>query len=220
METSEPTKRMRRSKTASRKSSGGPSGQDLVETSRREPSTKELDLLDDMNSVVTEMAALSAVFETLRGEGSRERALSLCRETSSTKGTPRNVEELVTWAALCKILGNSFQHSLPTKVESSSWRDFVFETIASAWVSLTVSGRRVDGLMSSLMKLRPSFEESQEGGIELLALGEWGKAVEATSSGDLVSAKRCFEHAIDVGSQVGADSNHTINWSYAASFFR
>ncbi len=219
MEISEPTKRMKRPK-ATPKKSAGPTRQELVETSSREPSERELDLLDDMTSVVTEMAALGAVFEAMKEGGSRERALRLCRESLSTKASPRSFEELVTSAALCKILGEPFEHSNLFKAETTTWRDFVFQTISSAWISLTLGKASAEGLLSSMMTLRGHFEEPQEGAIELLALGEWGKAVEATSRKDFVSARRHYEQAIDVGSQIGADSNHTINWSYAASFFR
>lgn len=196
-----------------------PSREDIQEARYQEPSDDELLGLEDMGAILTEMAALEAIFEANRMKGSQKRALFLCKEALLVGRTPQSVEEHVTRAALCKATGTPFFNSLKVRSEQNSWNEIVYHTVALAWLSYIENGTRADGLVATIKSLESSFGHIQEGAVELLALGEWAKAVEAITCGSLQTAKKHFERAIEIGSQVGSDSNPTINWTYAASFF-
>lgn len=186
-----------------------------------EPNDDDLDLLDDgMEALVMEMAALEALFEANKGEGPADRAIVLCQQAYEARTSPpQTVEQIVVRAALARVLGEPAPDApLPLSAQRT-WTKIVYDATAAAWLDWVAGGKSGEGLTARLRRNEPDTENVPDGAVELLALAEWGKAVEALVQDDLATAKRHFERAIEIGSQVGSDSNPSINWTYAASFF-
>lgn len=203
-----------------------PSEEDLAETVMLEPTEEELMDLDGdgVETLVMEMAALEALFEAIRGEGLPDRAVALCRQALEAQSSePRTLEQHIVRAALIRATSEAFAFTtvLPKTTTRPSWVTFVYETIGMAWLRWLMSGdTSAIGLMARIRAAEPDTGHVPDGAIELMSLAEWGAAVEALAVGDEANAKRHFERATEIGAQVGSDSNPSINWTYAASFFR
>lgn len=201
-----------------------PSAHDLEEIHMFEPSDEELEDLDSdgVETLVMEMAALEALFDAIRDEGPAARGVSLARQALEAQTRePSTFEQHIVRAALSKATGLDLPQAVPTPTAGPSWTTFVYETIAAAWLRWFNTGdASAVGLMARIRTLEPDMGHVPDGAIELMSLGEWGRAVEALAIGDEANARRHFERAVEIGSQMGSDSNPSVNWTYAASFFR
>lgn len=188
-----------------------------------EPTFESFNVEDnDVEVLVMEMAALEAMFDAVRREGPSSRAVSLCLQALRAQvREPVSFEEHIVRAALCNATGSPLPHGAPTPSEDPDWTTFVYETVAATWLRwLLRRDAGAVGLMARIRAVEPDMNHAPGGAVELMSLFEWGLSVEALAGGHEANAKRHFERAIEIGSQVGSDSNPSINWTYAASFFR
>jgi ATP/maltotriose-dependent transcriptional regulator MalT len=159
----------------------------------------------------TEARALSTLMACLaRGEGSR--ALPLVRD--AWEGCrPEDIEGWLSHAAMARILGEPV--NLPT-FHQKEQDEALFVITARAWL-LWVSGR-LDEARDILQRVAdPTTREGRE--THLMALGPWYQAVQALLGGDREEAMRFFRRSMEVGSQLGTETNEAIQWAFAASFF-
>lgn len=167
-----------------------------------------------------EMAALEAIVEASRGEGPADRAVELARQAWEAQREPTTFEQHVVRAALGKVLKKPLDLKFPSRSSASSWTTYVYETVTLAWLHWAMKGEReAVGLTERLHREEPDTTREPGGAVELLALTSWSQAIERLILGDVTGSKRLFERSIEVGSQIGSESNPTINWCYAASFF-
>lgn len=175
----------------------------------------------EVEALMDNMAALEAVFEAVQGTGSTERAVSLAKQALRSQArAPRSFEEYLVHVSLSRVAGLPLSKLGPTPSVSPTWVTFVYETVAAAWLRWFTSGdTSAIGLMVRIRAAEPDTHHVPGGAVELLSLSEWGQAVEALAEGDFGKARRHFERAVEVGAQIGSDSNPSINWTYAASIF-
>jgi hypothetical protein len=166
------------------------------------------------------MDALQATLQVVDRGGSRDRARLLGR-TFLARLEPKAVDELITEAALQRILGRPIPSPTFTPCPGP-WERHVAETAAIAWL-LWASGKgpqacEVVHLLRSRQKEKETFS-GQGGALHLLTLSFWTEATTHLVGGDPIGARRFFKRALSMGSQFGTDSHPMISWAYVASFF-
>lgn len=175
---------------------------------------------DGFEALLLQMAALGAIAEANREEGPVDRARYLARQAWEVLGTPVSFEQHAVQAALAHVLQEPLSMTLPSLSTTPSWTVHVYESITLAWLRWLVLGDKgAVGITERLRLQEPGKGREPFGAMELGALTLWSQAVEKLALEDTDCARRFFERAIEVGSQIGSDSNPTVNWSYAASFF-
>lgn len=191
-----------------------------------DPIDKEFGDLEEGEIWVMNMAALEATLEAIRGQGPASRATALARQALVSKNhTSLTLEDVIVKASLRKISGglesSPKEEGFWTPSLNLPWTSFVYETIGASWLHwLSSRDESGVGLISRLEASESNPGGSTRGAIELLSLKEWGRAVEALSSKNEEEARKYFERSVEIGAQIGSDSNMSINWTYAASIFR
>lgn len=165
-----------------------------------------------------ESDALSTLFSYINGEEvDLTTSLDFVRRTYSSLESS-SAEEWLMIAAMAKILAKDIPE--PDFAPMSGPADqHVFVSCANAW------GRWAGGypdLATKALKAGASNDLHAGRGraLHLMALASFRGAVEALISDDLVEAQRLFRRSIEMGSQMGTETNPVIQWVFVASFFK
>lgn len=161
----------------------------------------------ELSRLMSESRAVVMACEAIEG---RENPLRVKQFIQGLLGDrPPTTEDQVAWYAMTRIAGGA---TPPAKLEGEG----LFEATAWAWMTWVTSGPD----QGAIQVLDRATQEAEGPSVlHHLALSNWAKAVRALHLGEMTEAKRLFRRAVDVGGQFGTESNPTVVWSYAATFF-
>lgn len=172
-----------------------------------------------VQQLMAEADALSAVLSCVEGgPGGRERAAQLV-EDAYRGHDDRSPEGVLTLFAMERVVG--FSHGDPPRTPpvERPYDRHLFEMVALAWIRWA-TGTDLDRAREDLQKLGEDGGYQPHGGaLHMMALRPWQMAVEALIRGDRQEARRLFKRATELGSQCGTETNPSIQWAYAATFF-
>ncbi len=170
----------------------------------------------EVAGLLLESEALSSALACCtKAGGHPKKARDLVRKASQCHQMC-DVQDYVVKCAMTKILGRVPRAlSFITREDVTSARTFI--RIAQDWITWVSVGSKPP-LPTKIPKVLR--EDTLHGGaIEEIVLDFWASAVQALLQKDLLEARKFFERASDVGSSYGIEINHSIQWTYAASFF-
>lgn len=168
-----------------------------------------------VEDVLAETRALSLCLNVIRGKGDMEEAVTDVWVFLRKTGQPSDVSEMVIQSAMNVITGVPVREPSFTPADKPVDRH-VFETISKGWIqwaSQKGSSTALDAIQTLEVPL------SGPRALHMMALRPWKEAVEALLLKDLVNARRLFWRASELGSQFGTESNPSVQWTFAASFF-
>jgi hypothetical protein len=172
---------------------------------------------EDTPVILAEMEALQAIFDVDFQGGPIDRAVVLAKHALDLKPHPSSTEGRVAVVSLSHCLGEPrIDLAMTPPAQEGTWVQRTFETLASGWMRwLTTKDKTV---LKDIALMHHEEGDEDDGAVETLSLNFWARAIELLVQEEKDQAKRFFERATAVGSQVGTRSNPTICWSYAASF--
>ena len=184
----------------------------------------ELDLPDDSEdttTILSEMAAQKAIFDSAFSATPDTKRVRLCAE-STLKLLPIDPEKFETKLlvfCLSYCLGNPRLDLIPEKTSESKWTRKSFEALSIGWMRWMVNQDDIGVLyyVANMLNYEPRGEDKS---FDTLILNFWAKAIELMVLNRPSEAKRFFERANEVGTQVGTSINPSICWTYAMSFYR
>lgn len=171
----------------------------------------------EVSRLMTEGRAVMMACEAIEGRENPLKVQRIVRTLWEDQGA-ETTEDLLTWYAMARILGESPEPPVDDIDEETSdpERD-LFVATAWAWMIWATGGP------SKLALDELERFDLQEQGISVLhqlALANWAYAVRSLLQDDPQEAKRRFRRAVEVGGQFGTPTNPAITWAYAATFFR
>lgn len=167
------------------------------------------------SETLAEMKVLSALLSCVAGGPPVPDVRSLVRPVLEAQ-SPKDAESLVRSFAMMKLLGEPLSPPELEAGEGAASRLFV--RTARAWMLWAVG--RLDEAKIAL-KTTVCEPSPREGGgeIHLMAIGPWCVGVSALLRDDPEEARRFFRRSVEVGSQLGTETNNAIQWALVATFF-
>jgi hypothetical protein len=173
--------------------------------------------------LIAEMGALNDAAAAVEHQVAANDARKRVRHAYVARAEALSVEDRVILAGMAKIIGEDpgdFAVEPPSADES--WERQVTETVAHAWIELSL-GRTASAidLIPRIRARQPDEQrvEGRSGAVNLMAMYFWMTAIEAMARGDRPTARRFWKRALDVGSNFGTDSHLMVSWTYVATFF-
>ena len=182
-----------------------------------------------MNEQLAEIDAVSAGIRVVdRREDAEEARRLVASVLEARRGlTPHVVEDYAIVCAMAKIVGEDvtpFVVPAP-HVTEETWTRFATRAVLNAW-TLWAAGKpekALDSVADFYVRQQdvggPGHERTRAGGVNLMTLYYWSKAIESLARGDRSEALRIWRRALEVAVRHGTNSSVLIQWTYVASFF-
>lgn len=168
--------------------------------------------------LVEEVDALSTLDAHIGGEEvDLDSAFKFVRRAANAI-EPTSVGEWLLLAAMAKILAKPIR-GIDFAPVSGPADQHVFTTCATAWM------RWAEG-RSDLARAALDAGASEDlhlgrgGALHVMALTPFRAAIEALIRNDTTEARRLFRRSIEIGTQMGTETNPIIQWAFVASFFK
>ena len=175
------------------------------------PSSPEIDMIR------AEARALTATLNCVEAGELSDDARALVRDLYEVFMEPTLAEEHIVSCAQARILGRTPTVELFTPTSEPA-DEAIFEVTGRAWmIWATGAGRRAEALSQLQAIPAPKGNATEGQAIHLMALHPWVLAVTALLVGNHEEALRQFRRATELGGQLGTESNHVVQWTYAAS---
>jgi hypothetical protein len=176
----------------------------------------------EVKRIIAEMNALNTALQALDNPQEVPNALRLVRQVRETHLEPETFEGFVILVAMSKIVAAQAPTNPPRLLLGHPWTTHVFEQVGLAWVAWTA--QRSPEALRCIYRLRDvqkerELGEDRSGAIQLLALYDWARAVEALANEMPTEAERFFKRATAIGASFGTESHPVVLWTMAASLF-
>lgn len=209
----------------------------MVKVGRRESNSKakvrkgatpedlsdDLDLPDDTEDTVTilsEMAAQRAVFDAaFSSDSSKNRVTTYAESTLKLlPHFPEKFETKLLVFCLNYCLGIVRADLIPERTTEKRWSRRTFEALSIGWMRWMVD-QKDKGVLFYIANMHNDEPKNEDKSFDTLVLNFWASAIELLVLNQPEEAKRFFERANELGTQVGTSINPSICWTYATSFY-
>lgn len=168
----------------------------------------------EVQRMIAETKALSTMLACVSKASSCD-APSLVRPLWEGR-RPQDAEGWLQHLAMARLLGE--KPPLPELEAGREAASRLFVRTARAWMLWAVGeqeeARKV--LTTTICEPGPGPDGGE---IHLMALGPWCRGVGALLGGNREEARRFFRRSMELGSQLGTETNNAIQWAYVATFF-
>lgn len=175
---------------------------------------------EDTTTILSEMAAQKAVFDAaFSATPDWKRVLSSCESTLRLlPPNPESFETRLLIFCLSYCIHNARTDLIPDKTDQKRWTRRTFEALAIGWMRWMVD-RNDNGVLFYIANMHDDELGAEDKSFDTLILNFWSKAIELMVLNRPAEAKRFFERANEVGTQIGTSINPSICWTYATSFY-
>jgi hypothetical protein len=175
---------------------------------------------EDTTTILSEMSAQRAVFDAAFSTTPDLRRVLTCCE-STLRLLPLNPERFETRLlvfCLSYCLHNVRVDLIPERTSEKRWTRRTFEALAIGWMRWMVD-QNDNGVLFYIANMHNDEPGAEDKSFDTLILNFWSKAIELIVLNRPSEAKRFFERANEVGTQVGTSINPSVCWTYATSFY-